>query len=356
MSYDRAIDQICPHLVTEEALFVSGDRRTIRPLRPISSAVSVKVRMNAAYDVPSTGARVPAKAIGNKRGPYTLTQNVNDKLILKIGQGATQTIILPHANQVGAPQLASRLNYQLQGAYFTVNNDKLVLLTQESGLGSSILIDAHSTAATTLGFLVNHEYRGRDLTSGWFLVNDPNTLLDRPTRLIVFDTPLRGGSDFVEISYTTVREECRRCGGTGVEYDWRYTSQGEIELVSDIDLLVQEIQKDMYTIRGSNLFHSWYGTGIIEAIGKKNVAGGYAQNMLVSDIHQAFANWQEIKTRQESMGQEVSDKEFPFRLLSVNLTQDPQDPTIINVEMTVQSRSREPIQLVRGLRVPGQVI
>jgi len=36
MSYDRQIDQVCTHMVVEEALFLFSDRRTVRPLRPIA--------------------------------------------------------------------------------------------------------------------------------------------------------------------------------------------------------------------------------------------------------------------------------------------------------------------------------
>jgi hypothetical protein len=168
----------------------------------------------------------------------------------------------------------------------------------------------------------------------------------------VFDEPLRSGSDFVEISYGTIREECRRCGGLGVENDWRFDANGDVVEIRDEGLLIQELQKDFYTILGSNPFHTWYGTGLIEAIGKKLTAGGFAQNLIVSDIYQAFNRWQSIKRQEEDNGQFVSDREYPFRLLSVNLEQSAQDPTVIFVTVTVQNRSNDSIQLTRGLRLP----
>jgi hypothetical protein len=313
----------------------------------------VKVLLNNSITVPSDGVALPARTFGTRRGPFSFTSGVNDTIQMKVNQGPMQTAILPTAFKMDPAQVAGKLNQQLDGVLFSVANSKLQFESRESGPGSSIFLSATSTAADLLGFQTNREYRGQQLVPGWTLVSDPTTLADRPTRLIVFDTPLRSGSNFVEISYTTVREECRRCGGSGFENDWRYDAGGNVIEVRDEALLIQELQKDFYTIRGSNPFHLWYGTGLIEAIGKKLTAGGFAQNLIVSDIHQAFNRWQSIKNQQETdLNQFVSDREYPFRLLSVNLEQSTQDPTVIFVTVTIQNRSNDPIQLTRGLRIP----
>ncbi len=124
----------------------------------------------------------------------------------------------------------------------------------------------------------------------------------------------------------------------------------------DEALLIQELQKDFFTIRGSNPFHTWYGSALLDTIGKKLTAGGFLQNLIVSDIYQAFNRWQSIKRQQEEkVGQFVSDREFPFRLLSVDLQQSTQDPTIIFVSITVQNRSSDPIQIERGLKLPQPI-
>lgn len=355
MSFDRQIDQVCPHGVTEEALFVASDRRTVRPLRPISSATSVKVLLNNAISVPSSGVFLPAKSSGTRRGPFSISPSTNT-LELVVNQGATQTVVLPNVNQIAATRMAALLNQSVNGVTFSVKNQRLAFQTQEKGFGTSIFLKDTSTAASVFGFSSNREFRGQDLVPGWTLVSDPTTLSDRPTRLVVFDSPMRSGSDFVEISYVTLQQECRRCGGIGVEHDWRYDTNGKIVPIRDEDLLVQELLKDFYTISGSNPFHTWYGTQLIEGIGKKLSAGGFAQNLVVSDLYQAFGRWQSIKRQQEeTVGQFVSDREFPFRLLGVNLEESSQDPTVLFVTITVQNRSNEPIQLTRGLKLPASL-
>jgi hypothetical protein len=342
MSYDRQIDQACQHAITEEALFVASDRLTVKPLRPISAASSVQVYMIHALEVPSGGAYVPAKSSGTRRGPFTIQSGVNDTLEVIVDQGATQTIVLPPINQMSASRMAALLNQNVSGLVFSVVNDRLSFATSDSGPQKSIFFTSNSTAASSFGFFTNQEFRGIRTVPGWTLVSDPSTLDDRPLRLIVFDEPLRSSSDFVEISYVTIREECRRCGGTGLENDWRYDVNGDVITVRDEDLLVQELQKDFYTIKGTNQFHTWYGTQLIEFIGKKMSAGGFTQNLLVSDVYQAFNRWQSIKRQQENdVGQFVSDKEYPFRLLGVNIEESSQDPTVLF--------------LTRGLRLPSEL-
>ena len=353
MSIDLAIDQLCPHAVTDEALFLDADRQMIRPLRPISSATSVKVYLNHAIEVPPFGVAFPAKSSGTRKGPFTIMTGVTDVIELKVNDGAVQTVVLPALAQISPIRVAALLNRQFTGIVFSVMHDRLAFATQETGLSSSIFLKSTSTAASVFGFTTNREYRGQQLVPGWTLISDPNTLEDRPTRLIVFDDPLASDSDFVEVSYVTVREECRRCGGIGVKNDWRYASNGQTIVIRNESLLMQELQKIFYTIQGSNPFHTWYGTQLIDAIGKKLAPNGFTQNLIVSNLYQAFSRWQSIKRQQEeNVPQFVSDEEFPFRLLSVNLETSTDDPTIIFITATIQNRSMKPIQLTRGLKIP----
>lgn len=358
MSYDRQIDQICPHLLVGEALFPGSDRQTIYPMRPIATISSVKVRLNGAIDVPSQGVAIPAQAVGSVDGPFTITTGVNDTLIVKINQGTPQTVVLPGSNQISADLVSYYLNVALQGqgVFFQSAGSRVSFTTTTEGSQTSIFFPTGSTLCATIGFNLNREFRGQQLVPGWTVIADKNALARQPNRLILFDLPLASGTEFVEIDYTTIRQQCRRCGGTGVEYDWRISNNGDVITVQDEALLIQELQKDFFTLLGTNPFHPWYGTNLLDTIGSKLTTGGFVQNLIVSDIYTAFNRWQQIKTQQQTaVGQFVSDKEFPYRLLSVQLQQSNQDPTVIFVNITVQNRSTQPIQISRGLKIPQPI-
>ena len=210
-----------------------------------------------------------------------------------------------------------------------------------------------STLADTLGLPTNRGWRGQKVFPGWSLVRDPNTLADQPTRYLLFDDLFTGTQDYVELNYVTVRSECRRCHGLGVENDWRYGATGEVAQVRDEALLLQEVLKAIYTVQGSNPFHRWYGSNILNTVGRKLSSSGLVQNLIVADIHESFRRWQTVKRKQEEeVGQIVSDAEYPLRLLSVLLEQSQHDPTVVFVNSTVQNRSQQPIQIERGIKLP----
>ena len=318
MSYDRDLDQICPHFVVDETLYVDNTRQIVRPIKPIASLGSINLRLNGLLDIPSPGVQLPINVTGTANGPFTVTAGVNDTLVVKVNQGLPITV-------------------QSAG----------------TGYSATIWIDGASTIAATIGFMSTHLYRGVNVTPGWSLVLDPQSIPALPYRMIVFDQPLRSVGDFVELSYNTVSNQCRRCGGTNVENDWRYGYTGEVGQVFDEALLLQEITKIMFTVRGTNPFHGWYGTTLTDSVGKKLTLGNFVQNLILSDVNTAFERWKNIKTQQQqSAGQNVTDKEFPFRLLSVTLQQSTQDPTVVYVNLVVQNRSTQPIQISRGIRLP----
>jgi phage baseplate assembly protein W len=351
MSYDRQLDQVCPHLVVEEYLLMRGNLQVAAPLRPISSISSVVVRVNGVTQVPSTGISIPAQSVGSLRAPFTISSGVNNTIKFKVDTGAWQSVTIPGGVRISANQVALQLSTRATGVKFIATGNQVGFQTNLQGPAATIFIDSSSPLATTLGIKTNRQYRGKVVFPGWSLVSNGSTLT--PSKLIVFDSPLRSDLNYLEVSYTTIRNECRRCGGLGVENDWRYGVTGDVTTVQDELLLIQEIQKIIYTVLGTNPFHTWYGTSIIETIGSKITIGGVLQNKITSDIYTAFNRWQGIKKQQEeNVPQFVSDEEYPFQLRSVTLEQSQQDPTVIFVTVVVVSRSFKPIEIVRGLKIP----
>lgn len=354
MSYDRKLDQVCQHLVANEALYVTTDRKTIKPLRPISSIQGIKVRLNGALEVPATGVRQAPSGISTRWGTFKIETGVNDTFSFYTnGTSALRQIVVPASAAYSAEQLVHVLNAANTGLIFTTRDSYVRFESPYVGAGAVVFLPSSCTLGAYLGLPTNYEYRGKDICPGWSVIAAPRVLSDRPLQYIVFDKPLRSIADFVELNYPTLQQECRRCGGIGVENDWRYTQTGDVVEVRDEALLIQETLKLFYTEEGSNPFHPWYGTNLLDQIGQKVMLGSLVQNMIVADIYRAFGRWQSIKRQQEiAIGQFVSDSEYPFRLMSVNVEQSQQDPTVFFVSVTVQNRSAQPIVIDRGIRIP----
>jgi phage baseplate assembly protein W len=354
MSFDRQIDQICEHRVREEGLYVEPDFRTVKPIRPVAASVNIQVRFDGEILVPSQGVYVAAQCTGAKNGPFTVQAGVNDTLILQVGEGTPQVTVFPPSYRMTSKMLAHQLNLRFQGVSFSDSGQRVQVQSSAEGRSATMRFLPGSTFASTIGFPVQRVWQGRTIVPGWSVVADPSTLPDRPMRWVVFDEPLQGFSDWVELDYTTVRQECRRCGGLGVENDWRYSKSGDVVTVQDEALLIQEIQKILYTLVGSNPFHTWYGSSLIDAVGNKISSTGVVQNLINSEVIRAFRKWQAIKNKQEQeVGQYVSDEEYPFQLLGVQVTQSQADPTVVLVSITLQNRSSKPIQILRGVKMPN---
>ena len=132
MSYDRAINQLCPHLVVDEYLLFGSTRDRVYPMRPISSAGSVKVRLNGLMDVPSYGVATPATSGGSKEGPYNIKYGVNDLLKLRVGAGAWQVCRLPAGAKTSVSQTASILSRITE--LISLYDDLLILISSKKGV------------------------------------------------------------------------------------------------------------------------------------------------------------------------------------------------------------------------------
>lgn len=355
MSYDRQIDQTCPHIVVQEFLPVEIDRVTVMPIRPIASSNSVEIRLNGEINVPPSGVHSDARILSQQRGPMTVQAGVNDTVILRVGNGAPQTAQLHACSNRPVQEIATLLSNSIGGVtFFADATGRLGIRSNDLGTSANFMALPGSTFLTSVGIPLNRQYRGATVVPAWTLVRDTSTLSDRPRRNIVFNEVLKGFADYLEITYSTVRQECRRCGATGMEDDWRYAINGEVVQVVDEALLIQEVEKIMLTIQGTNTFHQWYGTHLLDSIGKKLAPNGAVLNLLYNDIQTAFRRWQSIKRQQEGpkVGQKVSDREFPQELVSIDMHPSSQDQTVVFIDVTIQNRSQDPIVIRRGIRFP----
>ncbi len=368
MSFDFATNQICTHEVFFERLTVSANQRIYAPfLRPPSSSM-VEVYLDGKM-IPSTGYLSYAELPFIRPEPYRIKTGVNDLLYISIGFEAPRFVQLISGPNLKAIDIVRDLQTKIPELYISVKNRRVVIRSRQRTAGTAFSFpdprwtDATSSLPTTVQVLetfksvgINpgrHVY-GRKLFPGWTVRQDPVDTTGTQKQLL-FDQPLSNADAVLEVNYVTNQFNCRRCYGTRVEFDYS-VKDGTYEIVKDTDLLAQEFDKFVFTKIGSHWKWSWVGSGIIDRIGGKGSLGTVNMNAILTvDISQAFRVYQNIKQQQDSgfPQQQVSDAEFPNQLTNLNVKPLPDDPTVAVVEVTISSRSREPVELKRVVGNPN---
>src|SRR5690606_30526703 len=145
-------------------LFLNADRQTIRPLRPIASTASVRLRIDAELEVGAVGHSVPALAKASLPGPFNIRVGVNDRLIVSINGGPDQILVAPTGLGITAAALAKALSSRAAGLAFKASRRfQIQALTATRGPTAKILFKQGSTLAPTLGLTVGRVYRGQQV-------------------------------------------------------------------------------------------------------------------------------------------------------------------------------------------------
>jgi phage baseplate assembly protein W len=305
MSFDFRLEAVCPHQVVLEEQVVS-DYLVIRPTSALASSNAV-VYVNGAV-VPPAGLGSSAFTNFAATGPFLIYRDVNDFVEVSIDNAPFQLIRL-NSGTVTASQVAKDLDGATLKAQ--VVNGHIQVASRLTGPTSSLFFGS-GTAHTLLGIASERVYVGKTLYPGWGVVVDPASATRE--RMIQFNSPLMCGDDIVEVSYFTNAAVCRRCLGLKIENDFRYDTMGNKQEVSEEDLMSQEIWKMILTLKGSNVFHNWYGTLVGKKPGGKFI--DLFKSQIVAEVSGALRKWKDIKLQQASI-QEVTPGEFPH-LISQN--------------------------------------
>ena len=117
-----------------------------------------------------------------------------------------------------------------------------------------------------------------------------------------------------------------------------FSSLGEIQTVSGLDKLKQDVAKVLLTEIGANVYHPWYGSELTDS-----VIGGIADVSLTtqnaeSTINEALENLAALQMQQRSQ-QNVTPQETIGAIKEIKVTREPSDPRLWTVSVTVLSRS-----------------
>jgi hypothetical protein len=355
MTTDLRARNQCPHQILREWLEPTFDlfNGILRPSKPTSSD-DVKVYYNG-NQVPRSGIQSPAQVTLPTPGPFNIIQGVNDTVNISVNGESFQTITLPPGRMVSSSRVLEAflkaLNINVRG-FVDTTTQRVCLSTVLEGPSASLYFNGGTATNSLLGLPQVRFFWGSLKLPGWSLVQDPlvPSNVDPYRRVILFNEPLEivpGG--VFEVDYATLRGSCRRCASLNLEWDHRYDSNGDPILARDVELLLQETEKIVLTIKGTQPFQSWYGSSIETLIGSKLPADiAYLETQLSNEIRTTLEKYQSVKSQQARL-QPTTDSEFLVRVLSVEVTTDPDDPTFIFIQIRLQNRAGEVETLNRAL-------
>lgn len=351
MSLELQLAWPCQHITLEEVVPLDTDRRWLLTEQPVASLASMRLLFNNELLIPQFGLSVPAALQSFVAGPFDLVPN-ETTLTVTTPQG-TQTVTLAVTSPVrrSAEDVASELLRRGLTVALPEALDGYLVLSDTSMVGPDSFVKVGGSGAYSLGFgapmLSDRPWQawGRNLYPGWDLVKSG---LGRRPR---FREPVVG-NPIIKVSYSTTVAQCRRCRGSYVENDYRFTVGGDAILIQNEDLLYQAALKILLTDLGSNPFHRWYGTNIKSRIGAKAVGG--VATLISEDVRKALSHLQRMQV-QQARYQHVTNRERLYAVLNVQVSPHQQDPTTFLVDVVVQNASGEPVQLNIVFTVPEVV-
>ncbi len=355
MSQDYQLAWPCPHQTVEEVVALDPtDRVSLDTRQPVALAGSVRILVNDEFLIPPSGLKSPALLYSTLSGPFDLVEN-EDSITIETSAG-TFTMALGVTGTVR--WTTDTIIKKLLGAGFalgTVENlNGHLALTDTTTVGVGSVVRVTGSAAAALGFGDpskngwQYSSRGRQVYPGWRLHVRPDEIVNRFPQ---FDTPIQGNPTF-KVSYTVPVNRCLRCGAGFIENDIRHAADGNPILIDNEDLLYQAAFKILLTDKGSNPYHTWYGTTIRSRIGSK--ALGNVSALISDDVRRALENLKSVQ-KEQSEFQTVTPRERLYALRSVVTKPHAQDPTTFLVDVVVQNAASQPITLNIVFTVPEVV-
>ncbi len=368
MSFDFALENRCPHEVVFESASSDLVNGYVYFQRQPANQASISLFIDGV-NIPQSGLYSSIELPIMKSEPYKISAGVNDLLYIGIGNEIPRFIQLLTGTNLKAVDLAADLQRKIPNLSITARNKRVIFRLRSQfnasnfrfpdprwsdKTSSSPLTTRVISAFSHLGIIPGRVIVSKRIIPGWSLVQDSNSpiVTDKCIRL---NTPISNVQPLLQTSYTTIAQNCRRCFGSRIEFDYAVTN-GTYDTVTQTDLLNQEFDKFLFTKLGSHWRWSWLGSRLIDFIGGKSNGTRSAVPAIINmDVSQAYKVYENIKHQQEQRYpfQRVSDAEMPSSLDAISVQTLPDDPTVAIVSISIRSRSRTVIPLSRVIGNPS---
>ena len=363
MSTEVQIGFPCPHLIVEEPVSLGEDRRSLEPKAPVANMGSVRILIDDALYVPSSGLQSQALLQGGP-GPYRIERCVGvkgpDADLLRVkASGGTVEVRLPLGSRIKLDTLLKTLRLGALNDLVTLTSrNGAIAFGDSQSTGSTSFVQVSGKGAAALGF-VQLGARGVELYPPWELVaresvypsTTPRGLIPVPARYPRFRKAVRGNPD-IKVTYSAMPERCPRCQATYVENDYRFDLEGNVITIQNEDLLYQACLKALLTLRGSNPYHPAYGSLIMSRVGRKRMATSAV--LIQEDVMNCLSRVGSVQ-QQQGRYQQVKDRERLYQIKAVSLRPSTDDPTVVLLSVSVTNGANKPVALNIVYSAPGAI-
>lgn len=358
MSLDFQLAFPCPHLTVEERVSLGDDRRSLQPRQPVASGDFVVVTANDSVNIPREGLFSSGRVEASTAGPYTIRKGRNT---VTLANNRRQVeVSLPVGTRVSVDRVVDLLTAAVRNAkvgILIVNRNGSLAISDTADSGQSSRISIRGDAAESLGFVTQTAARGQQVFPSWVMAEredlitgaNINQFIQITTRFPQFTRPVRSNPVF-KLTYSTIQRRCRRCQTFGIENDYRFDQQGRALLIGNENLLNQALLKILTTRRGSNPFHTFYGSILLDQIGQKALSGTAVA--INEDVLRTLDTFKRLQTVQGRF-QNITAKERLARVLSVNVTPKQDDPTVFKINIVGTNASGDPVSITTVFAAPG---
>ena len=339
MSEDLQIAFACPHFIRYERVSLDNDHY-VSPASPINGVGLVELKRDGVPLDPQGNIR-ESILISPNVSPFRVKANSNT-LTIKTTEGYENTITLtPKIYTVSS--LVESLKSQLGSIEVQEGEHKTLMFTdKKKAVGYTLT----GNLLKALGFKkLKQVVKTKRTTPSWSLT----------PRVDGYDIKFNeklNPEGLLEISYTTEKRYCRRCGSTGAENDLRFNEYGDLQKVTDTDLLYQNVAKILLTEIGSNPYHDWYGSNAMRLIGQKNNAS--VNTALRLSVQQALDKFQKVQQDLKRV-QYLSQEERLMSVQSIEVTPLNDNATALLCNVVVKSGANRPVSVNIVFEVPGSI-
>lgn len=197
-------------------------------------------------------------------------------------------------------------------------------------------------------------YASDDLVpkSEYEIIYDSNSLTVQQPRMLLLNHKWRALEDYFELNYVTLKGFCPKCAGLEVIDDIDYDIRGDLIVLRNEELLLQNLEKFTVTEKETNPFHTYIGTFLVKLLGQKIIDSSYISTKITQEISATLDVLRSLQDQYRFTERPVSDGELLDEVQNVEIRFDVDDPTIIRTDITVTAKSGRTVDYSQFLQLP----